>query len=269
MPRITLIVENRGEEPAWVPLSLRVELRLEIGEGSVSQFFYPPIAVRGRVFARSWGGRSFGMTRLVGGEKLKIEVVAGCSSSGSSRIGAANTKFGFGQQVKCVLRVTSGGSGVWRGLSASAPFKLPTPIPIDVSTPVVALPTAQNYYGFTTLFWCSPSCKAGGKLKVRFGATTNRNTDFLNRLNDDRIVVIATDGEETFLLGEVKPQRRGSMVVAEAELPAPKKPRTYRIWALAYSNMIDTVEQVVRVLPQESRPKQKEQKNKETVPQKK
>ena len=270
MPRITITVENKGEEPAWVPLNLRVELHLEIGERYISQYFYPSIVVKGRVFRRFWGGYSFGMLRLARGEKLKLGVIAGYSSSRSSRTGAANTKFEFGQQVKCILRVTSDGSTAWKRSSARTPFKLPTPVPIDVSTPVVALPTAQNYYGFTTLFLCPPSCKAGGKLKVRFKATTNSsNTAFLDRFNKDRIVVVATDGERTFLLGEMKPQRRESMVVAEAELPAPKKPRTYRIWALACSNMIDTVEQVVRVLPQESRPKQKEQKNKETVPQKK
>ena len=267
MPRITLTVENKGKEPAWVPLNLRVELRLEIGERYISQYFYPSIAVRGRVLARSWGGRSFGMTRLAGGEKLKIEVMPGYTGGRSSRIGAAKAKFEFGQQVKCTLTVTSDGSRVWRRASASASFKLPTPVPINVSTPVVALPTAQNYYGFTTLFLCPTSCKAGGKLKVRFKATTNSsNTAFLDRFNKDRIVVVATDGERTFLLGEMKPQRREKEVVAEAELPAPKKPGTYRVWALAYNNMTDTIEQVVRVLPQESKPQQKEQKKKEQPP---
>ena len=106
-------------------------------------------------------------------------------------------------------------------------------------------------------------------MKVRFRVITNHNTDFLGRLNKDRILVIATDGEKTFLLGEMKPQRRESMVVAEAELPAPKKPRTYRIWALAYNNMIDTIEQVVKVLPQESEPQRKEQEREEAAPQKK
>jgi len=258
MPKIKLTLKNKDTKPAWIPLIYQLELRVDIGARSLSRYFYLGVAVGDRVVLRTWSRSNFGMLLLPPGNSIQLSMLPVSSGGSSSSIMGRNRKFEFGQEIECQLVLRSpkvtGGQNI-------SPFRLPEGVYINKAERVVILPSPRAYYGVTLGFECSPQCRAGGKIKVRYRVTRQSNrisASILDRYAKSKVVVVATDGKKVFVLGEMKPQRNDNEVVAEAELPAPKKEGKYMVWAISPSSSAETTEQILHVLPPKEQKETKE-----------
>lgn len=256
MPKIKVTIKNNNDKPVWVPLQFRVELTTEIGSGIHTRYLYTTVRI-GKLAIPRGSSRLFGMLLLQPGKSLEVELITTYySGSGTSQVPVRDQKFEFGEKLKSYLAVRARANKY-----LETPFPLPLCATIYLMKSVVVLPSGMARYDITAGFLCPPKCEAGSKINVRYvlSARGRFGAGILNQYANTKVLVVATDGKYIFVLGDLKLERRGNNLVAEGDVPSPKKPGKYMVWGIAVKGIISSADYVLQVLPKKksAEPQQK------------